>query len=38
MTTTLNTDYKFILIDEDQVPFIKGTSMKVGLSGNDGYK
>jgi uncharacterized protein (DUF433 family) len=29
MTTTLNTDYKFILIDEDQVPFIKGTSMKV---------
>jgi uncharacterized protein (DUF433 family) len=29
MTTTLNTDYKFILIDEDQVPFIKETSMKV---------
>ena len=29
MTTTLKTDYKFILIDEDQVPFIKGTSMKV---------
>jgi len=29
MTTTLNTDYKFILVDEDQVPFIKGTSMKV---------
>jgi len=29
MTTTINTDYKFILIGEDQVPFIKGTSMKV---------
>ena len=29
MTTTLNMDYKFILIDEDQAPFIKGTSMKV---------
>jgi hypothetical protein len=29
MTTNINTDYKFILIGEDQVPFIKGTSMKV---------
>lgn len=29
MTLTLATDYKFIVKDENQVPFIKETSMKI---------
>ena len=29
MNQTTTTDYKFILIDENNVPFIKGTSMKI---------
>ena len=29
MNQTLITDYKFILTDENEIPFIEGTSMKV---------
>lgn len=29
MTQTTTTEYRHILVDEDNVPFIKGTSMKV---------
>ncbi len=29
MTLSTNTEYKYILLDDRQVPFIKGTSMKV---------
>ena len=29
MTLSTNTEYKYILLDDHQVPFIKGTSMKV---------
>lgn len=29
MSQTATTDYKFILVDENNVPFIKGTSMKI---------
>ena len=29
MNQTLTTDYKFILRDENEIPFIEGTSMKV---------
>ncbi|MDF5739318.1 MULTISPECIES: DUF433 domain-containing protein [unclassified Nostoc] len=29
MTQTTTTEYKHILVDEDNIPFIKGTSMKV---------
>lgn len=29
MNQTTTTDYKFILIDKNNVPYIKGTSMKI---------